>query len=158
MSINNSELYKEYCDFITKRGMQALNELIEQEQNSDTSACISVDLIEVISEFNDDLGLTGVNSEVYKEGDSIFSVIEAPNHTTLHIQLNIEELKNEKSGLRFYIFNEYEKSINEFDIDDYFNELWSQEFGEHNHFTPSQFLRILEEDKAYFEKSVARPF
>ncbi|WP_241964986.1 hypothetical protein [Staphylococcus simulans] len=155
-TISNSELYKDYCDFVKEKGMQEIDKLIEQ--GLDTSACISVDLIEVISEFNDDLGLTGINSEVYKEGDSIFSVIEAPNHTTLHIQLNIEELKNEKSGLRFYIFNEYEKHINEFDVDDYFNELWSQEFGEHNHFTPSQFLKILEEDKAYFEKSVATPF
>ncbi|MCP6467796.1 hypothetical protein NL473_27310, partial [Klebsiella pneumoniae] len=88
----------------------------------------------------------------------IFSVIEAPNHTTLSIELDIEELEDEKSGLRFHIFNEYEKHINEFDVDEYFNEIWSQAFGENNQFTPSHFLKILEEDKAYFEKSVARPF
>lgn len=157
-SISYSELYSDYCALVKEKGMEALDELIEQEQNSDTSACISVDLIDVISEFNDDLGLTGVNSEVYKEGDSIFSVIEAPNHTTLSIELDIEELEDEKSGLRFHIFNEYEKHINEFDVDEYFNEIWSQAFGENNQFTPSHFLKILEEDKAYFEKSVARPF
>ncbi|PTJ33623.1 hypothetical protein BU033_12760 [Staphylococcus simulans] len=89
---------------------------------------------------------------------SIFSVIEAPTHTTIPIQLDIEELKNEKSGFRFYIFNEYEKHINEFDVDEYFNEIWSDAFGEHNQFTPSQFLKILEKDNAYFKKSVASPF
>ena len=157
-SISNSELYSDYCALVKEKGMEALDELIEQEQDSDTGACISVDLIEVISEFNDDLGLTGVNSEVYKDYDSIVTIIEAPNHTTLHIELDIEELKNEKSGLRFYILNEYEKRINEFGVDEYFNEIWSEAFGECNQFTPRQFLKMLEEDKAYFEKSVARPF
>lgn len=157
-SISYSELYSDYCALVKEKGMEALDELIEQELDSDTGACISVDLIEVISEFNDDLGLTGVNSEVYKDYDSIVTIIEAPNHTTLSIELDIEELKNEKSGLRFYVFNEYEKHINEFDVDEYFNEIWSEAFGEHNQFTPSQFLKMLEEDKAYFEKSVARPF
>ncbi|MCE5025546.1 hypothetical protein [Staphylococcus simulans] len=122
--VSYSDLYRVYCILVKEKDMEKLDKLIEQELDVVTSTCISVDLIEVISDFNDDLGLTGVNSEVYKEGDSIFSVIEAPNHTTIPIQLDIEELKNEKLGLRFYIFNEYEKHINEFDFDEYFNEIW----------------------------------
>lgn len=61
--------------------MEELDKLIEPELDVVTSTWISVDWIEVISDFNDYLGLTGVNSKLYKEGDSIFSVIEAPNHT-----------------------------------------------------------------------------
>ncbi|MGV3144144.1 hypothetical protein [Staphylococcus simulans] len=74
-SIYDSELYSDYCALVKEKGMEALDELIEQQQNSDTGACISVDLIEVISDFNDDLGLTGVNSEVYKDYDSIVTII-----------------------------------------------------------------------------------
>ncbi|WP_044005996.1 hypothetical protein [Ligilactobacillus salivarius] len=37
-----------------------------------------------------------------------------------------------------------------FDADDEFEELWSYEFGQHNHFRPSQFIEMLLDDEDYF--------
>jgi len=37
----------------------------------------------------------------------------------------------------------------EFDIDDYFDEKWSPEFGRENYLRPSQYIKQLQEDKAY---------
>ena len=50
------------------------------------------------------------------------------------------------------------KTINRlesFDADDEFMELWSVDFANHNHFKPSQFLKMLQEDEASF-KELAR--
>ena len=42
--------------------------------------------------------------------------------------------------------------LEKFNTDERFMELWSEEFAEHNHFTPSQFIRMLQEDEASFKE------
>lgn len=46
----------------------------------------------------------------------------------------------------------YIKAVYELDIDEFFNEVWSYAFAEHNHFKPRQFMEMLEEDNEYFEE------
>ncbi|MCJ0583734.1 hypothetical protein MMJ10_10710, partial [Enterococcus cecorum] len=43
----------------------------------------------------------------------------------------------------------YKSQVSELDIDDYFDEKWSPEFGRENHLRPSQYIKQLQEDKAY---------
>jgi hypothetical protein len=44
--------------------------------------------------------------------------------------------------------------IENFDVDEEFEMLWSTEFGKHNGFSPREFIRILEEDEAYFKEQL----
>lgn len=111
---------------------------------------IKMDLVEIVEIVNEELGFHGINSEVLHQGEEIISVIEAENHTTISVEFDILELKKHALNLKNYIVNMYQKHVEQFDIDEEFNMLWSKEFGEHNNFTPSQFLNILEQDRNYF--------
>jgi hypothetical protein len=42
-------------------------------------------------------------------------------------------------------------TLESFDADNEFMELWSVDFAKHNHFKPSQFIRMLQEDEASFK-------
>ncbi|HDZ8777270.1 TPA: hypothetical protein RUV26_002475, partial [Staphylococcus aureus] len=103
---------------------------------------------------NETLGLVNINSEVFIEDDVIFSVIESPNHTTITINLNVNDLKENKDSIISYIINQYQKIIQEFDIDEVFNELWSDDFSNRNQFKPSEFIKILESDMEYFNNAI----
>jgi hypothetical protein len=48
------------------------------------------------------------------------------------------------------IISDTARQLEEFDADEQFMELWSKEFAEHNHFSPSQFIRMLQEDEKSF--------
>ncbi|MGC9651024.1 hypothetical protein ACO2FA_13170 [Staphylococcus warneri] len=119
---------------------------------------VIINLIDLIEDINECFGLVNINSEVYKSKETIISIIEAPNHTTIPIQLNIKDLKENKSSLLSFVIEQYESSIKTFDVDEIFNELWSESFGKHNNFKPIEFLRLLEEDKAYFENVIEKCF
>ncbi|WP_215388342.1 hypothetical protein [Staphylococcus aureus] len=59
-----------------------------------------INLIKLIEDINETLGLVNINSEVFIEDDVIFSVIESPNHTTITINLNVNDLKENKDSIR----------------------------------------------------------
>lgn len=42
--------------------------------------------------------------------------------------------------------------MRDIDVDDYFTELWSEEFAKHNGFTPLQFLHMLMRDEDFFKQ------
>lgn len=134
--------FKLYLDDLEKRLE------IKQMKNDN----VIINLIDLIEDINECFGLVNINSDVYKSKDSIVSIIEAPNHTTIPIQLNIEDLKDNRNNFISFVIKEYQISLESFDVDEIFNELWSESFGKHNNFKPSEFLRILEQDKAYFEQ------
>lgn len=113
-----------------------------------------INLIKLIEDINETLGLVNINSEVFIEYDVIFSVIESPNHTTITINLNVNDLKENKNSIISYIINQYQKIIQEFDIDEVFNELWSDDFSNRNQFKPSEFIKILESDMEYFNNAI----
>ncbi|HDG8789424.1 TPA: hypothetical protein PBT65_001725 [Staphylococcus aureus] len=117
-----------------------------------------MDLIEIAEIVNEELGFNGINSEVLHQGEEIISVIEAKNHTTIAVEFDILELKKHALNLKNYIVNMYQKYVEQFDVDEEFNMLWSKEFAEHNNFTPSQFLNILEQDRNYFIVKLATSY
>ena len=115
---------------------------------------VSIDLIETIELVNEELSFNGNNSEVVQEGREIISTIEAENHTTIEVVFNILDLKMHTLNLKGYILGVYEKAIENFDVDEEFEMLWSTEFGKHNGFSPREFIRILEEDEAHFKEQL----
>ncbi|MCI2910956.1 hypothetical protein [Staphylococcus hominis] len=112
---------------------------------------VSIDLIETIELVNEELSFNGNNSEVVHQDHEIISTIEAKNHTTIAVVINILDLKMHTLNLKDYILAIYEKAIEEFDVDEEFESLWTIKFGRHNGFSPREFIRILEEDEAYFK-------
>lgn len=74
--------------------------------------------------------------------------------TRLMLQNDINDLKENKDSIISYIINQYKKIIQEFDIDEVFNELWSYDFAKRNQFKPSEFIKILESDIEYFNNAI----
>jgi hypothetical protein len=115
---------------------------------------VNIDLIETIELVNEELSFNGNNSEVVHQDHEIISTIEAENHTTIEVVFNILDLKMHTLNLKGYILGVYKKVIENFDVDEEFEMLWSTEFGKHNGFSPREFIRILEEDEAYFKEQL----
>ena len=90
------------------------------------------------------------NSKIccFEEISEEYFIIEAPNNATWQIQFKKDD---EIDDIILKTIEQLEK----FDADNEFTELWSKDFAEHNHFTPSQFIRMLQEDEASF-KELAR--
>lgn len=111
------------------------------------------------------------NNACLEYGDRyVTCIVEAPNHLTLSLQINVNEVVSEtlndfeeiletdelmaviKEDLLDELEGAYIKAVYELDIDEFFNEVWSYAFAEHNHFKPGQFMEMLEEDNEYFEE------
>ncbi|MHA3723747.1 hypothetical protein ACXR2T_07695 [Leucobacter sp. HY1910] len=109
-------------------------------------APITEDSIQALLEAHDlDYG----NAEV-EDGD--FMTVEAPNHATWRVDTDGFEDGGTMGDLKATIAQD----LDDFDPDEQFDEIWSPEFGEHNGFTPRQFLDGLREDKAFFEHAAMR--
>jgi len=80
-----------------------------------------------------------------EETDEDYFVIEAPNNATWQIQF-------EKGDNIDSIISKTIMQLEEFDADNEFMELWSVDFAKRNHFKPSQFLKMLQEDEASFKE------
>lgn len=92
------------------------------------------------------------NGEVYADDSMVNVTIEAPNHTTLNIQFIDNEIEKLKSEFKTTYLVKAIKTIEAFDPEKTFNELWSSDFGKHNNFTPFQFVEILKEDEQFFKE------
>lgn len=102
------------------------------------------DTISIAQDIIDKYELDYGNAEICPQGDEVYITIEAPNNSTVTVYVPNDA--NKKTILKTLV----QRTL-EFDADDEFDELWFAEFGEHNGFTPSQFLRMLTEDMKYFE-------
>lgn len=90
------------------------------------------------------------NAEIIVGDDGCQLTVEAPNHATVTVNISFDSTDegNETATMLKAIADK----IKDFNADDEFDELWSREFGEHNHFKPSQFFRMLSEDEDYFDQ------
>jgi hypothetical protein len=77
------------------------------------------------------------------ENDDEYFIIEAPNNADQHIWFE----KNDDIDV---IICKTITELENFDADNRFAELWSVDFANHNHFTPSQFIKMLKEDEETF--------
>ena len=82
------------------------------------------------------------------EQEDYYFRIEAPKNADVFINLETDDDIDD-------IISRTIDLLEHFDADERFMELWSKKFAEHNHFTPSQFIRMLQEDEASF-KELAR--
>lgn len=102
---------------------------------------------ERIQQFIDKHRLDYGNGEITydDDGDGFDVTIEAPNHTTTSFTVSREALS--RPGALEHACAE---ACYAFDADEEFNELWSPEFAEHNGFTPSRFITMLQNDEEFF--------
>ena len=77
---------------------------------------------------------------ISEQGDDYF-YIETPNDGDVFINLETDD------DIDDILYRTIEL-LESFDADERFMELWSKDFAEHNHFSPSQFIRMLQEDEA----------
>lgn len=86
-------------------------------------------------------------------------LVDALNHTTLPINrsdgefFKLEDIVDDHNNLNEAVIAESViNAVNNFDPDEEFNELWSPEYGEYNKFKPSEFIKMLTDDKEYYEE------
>lgn len=116
------------------------------------TAILTEEKIEKIAQsIIDEYDLDHNNAEINVDDDGGQIVVEAPNHATVWVDICLNKLdkENEKQA-QVTILNTIADKIKNFDADDEFEELWSYEFGQHNHFRPSQFIEMLLDDEDYF--------
>lgn len=97
----------------------------------------------------EDFGLDYGNAELCTQDGNVIVTVEAPNNATISVWVEMNE-DADHDELPELIKSEIASAMYGFDVDDEFTELWSAEFGKHNGFTPSQFLRMLTEDQEFF--------
>ena len=91
------------------------------------------------------------NAEVYLQEGILYMTVEAPNHATVGLDINLNDWSlNEKIAEKI-ILKAIVERIRTFDADDEFDDLWSTEFGRHNGFRASEFIKMLQEDETFFK-------
>mgnify|MGYP007022641280 CR=1 FL=1 len=123
--------------------LEVANDL-ETDDMPDVDAPVTQENLEAFLEAG---GLQYGNAEisVYPDGSPYVS-IEGPNHATLTV--NVVDAEDTMGD----VYAEAANRMEDFDPEEEFNELWSRQFGEHNHYTPSQFLAMLNADAEFFEE------
>lgn len=102
-------------------------------------------LASLVEEYDLDYG----NSEVEFDENNRYITIEAPNHSTLPVDFEKEATVDEVRQSMVDV-------MDSFDPDEEFDGLWSPEFGNHNKLSPSEFMKILKEDKNSIRKNRKR--
>lgn len=97
---------------------------------------------DIAQEFIDTYDLDQGNGEIDIQDGDLYMEVEGTNNTTVQVSLPASRVTPEE------LAQALRAAIDGLDVDDTFDELWSPEFGEHNGLTPSEFLKMLQEDKA----------
>lgn len=118
-----------------------------------------INAIGVVEGFIESKGLDHGNSEVFEQDGDLYFSIEGTNHLTLGEWLIGNEIGACESDMELIEYLKYvmKERVRDFDVDEEFTEVWSEEFGRHNGFTPRQFMKMLEDDAEYLE-DVVRSF
>lgn len=110
-------------------------------------------IIEMIETIASENYMLGRNSEFYEQGNEIFAIFEEENHATIRIGFDLDLMEDLNSvEILSYVLDTIICKLREFNADEEFNELWSTEFGEHNRFSPSEFLEMLKADEEQFHQ------
>lgn len=97
------------------------------------------------------------NAEVYLQEGILYMTVEAPNHATIGVDVNLNDWAlNNKRVAEKIILKAIVERIRTFDADDEFDDLWSTEFGRHNGFRASEFIKMLQEDEEFFKECAVK--
>lgn len=96
------------------------------------------------------------NAEVYLQEGILYMTVEAPNHATIGVDVNLNDWVLNKKVAEKIIIKAIVEQIRTFDADDEFDELWSIEFGSYNGFRASEFIRMLQEDEVFFKNCAVK--
>ena len=125
----------------------AVEAFMDEDWDGITQRYDASGLIADVQDLLDEYDLSHGNSDVLLQGGELGVNVEAPNHTIICLHVPITESDEETIGnLKAKMIAQ----MGRFDADEEFNELWSREFAEHNGFTPSGFMRMLQKDEEHF--------
>jgi len=96
----------------------------------------------------EDLEISGNNFEVYEQDGSVYATFCGPDNATVPVEFGADEIPLLTES---EINNRVADALDSFNADEEFDELWSREFGQHNGFTPSRFLGMLQADEEHFK-------
>lgn len=84
---------------------------------------------------------------------NLYVLFEARRHTVMNDLIDREEIEECEDANEFEELMKvsFKNRLDEFDVDEEFNMLWSTEFGEHNGFTARSFMELLDQDFEFFE-------
>lgn len=99
------------------------------------------------------------NAETELQEEILYMTVEAPNHATVEVSIDLSDwVLEDKKMVKKIILRAVAEKIRTFNADDEFDELWSDEFGKHNGFRPSEFIHMLQEDEEYFRELAIRMY
>ena len=140
-----------YCNAGTKPDREEVDEAVQTFKNEDWEKIVEIhadwDLADHAWWLLKDCDLIHGNAEVSLQNGRLYVTMEAPNHATISLNVPVMESDEETIG---NLRTEMIDRMGRFDADEEFNELWSPEFAEHNGFTPSGFLKMLQKDEEHF--------
>lgn len=111
-----------------------------------------VEIETAASNFLEEYELSYGNTEYYTDFLTLTIVVEAPNNWTIGLEVDLEDIETVEELIEA-IEHEYLREIEYTSVDDYFNEIYDNVSRE---FTPSEFLRMLEEDMEHFQSVVKK--
>ena len=140
-----------YCNVMNAPDLHevvgAVEAFMEQDWDDITQRYDAGSLIADAQDLLDEYDLSHGNSEVLIQDGRLSVTMEAPNHATINLNVPVMESDEETIG---NLKTEMIDRMSRFAADEEFNELWSPEFAEHNGFTPSGFMKMLQEDENHF--------
>lgn len=107
-----------------------------------------------IDEHNLDHGNASVDIEEAQHGNSLemYVVFEAPQNTTLTVSFEVDDLALDDDNLDCKLKELFSQRIDEHDPSDYFEEIWTREFGESEEFGAFAFMDMLKSDAKFFDR------
>ena len=146
-----------YCNAGTEPDREEVDAAVRTFKNEDWAKIVEIhadwDLADHAWWLLKDYGLTHGNTEVSLQNGNLYVTMEAPNHAT--ISLNVPVMESDEKTI-MNLKAEMIDRMGRFDADEEFTELWSKEFAEHNGFTPSGFMKMLQDDEKHFHGAAVR--
>ena len=91
------------------------------------------------------------------ENDILAIMVEAPNHAIVEVTIDLNNwVLEDKKMVEKIILRTIADEIRKFNADDEFDDLWSTEFGRHNGFRASEFIKMLQEDEKFFKECTVK--
>lgn len=97
--------------------------------------------------------MLGDNSEFLEQDNQILARFEEENHAMASIWFDLDELDGANSvEILSHVLYTIIYQLRQFDAEEEFNELWNNEFGEHNKYTAFEFVEMLKADEQQFHE------